>query len=269
MADTFVSITAGTGTNIDTFTEATNGNHRQCVVVGDPSTTAGVAPVSAANGLAVDVTRVVPGVTATSLGKAEDQPHVDGDTGILILGVRNHFTGSTADGDYAAISVSSYGDLHTISRRDQQRIAVQTTTGQITTATTNYTAGDQIGPIFTFANAARLTGGGGVITGVRLVDAGDVIGAVDVVFFDSSVTLAGDNNPFGISDPDALKVLAIVQLAGAYDIGNNRVCQAFNLAIPYVLSGGTSLFASIITRTANTFFAAATDVQLAVTVDRY
>lgn len=54
MADSAVAVTAGTGTNIDTRTEATNGNHRQVMVIGDPSTNAGVAPVDATNGLAVD-----------------------------------------------------------------------------------------------------------------------------------------------------------------------------------------------------------------------
>ncbi len=56
MADTAVAITAGSGTNVDTRTEATNGNHRQVVVLGDPSTNAGVAPVDATKGLAVDLT---------------------------------------------------------------------------------------------------------------------------------------------------------------------------------------------------------------------
>jgi hypothetical protein len=56
MADSAVAVTAGSGTNIDTRTEATNGNHRQVIVVGDPSTNAGVAPVDATNGLSVSVT---------------------------------------------------------------------------------------------------------------------------------------------------------------------------------------------------------------------
>lgn len=55
MADSAVVITAGTGTNIDTRTEASNGNHRQVIVVGDPSTNAGVAPVDATAGLKVDL----------------------------------------------------------------------------------------------------------------------------------------------------------------------------------------------------------------------
>lgn len=49
MADTAVAITAGTGTNIDTRTEGTNGNHRQVVVLGDPSSNAGVAAVKDAS----------------------------------------------------------------------------------------------------------------------------------------------------------------------------------------------------------------------------
>ncbi len=55
MADTAIAITAGTGTNVDTRTEATNGNHRQVVVLGDPATNAGVAPVDATAGLKVDL----------------------------------------------------------------------------------------------------------------------------------------------------------------------------------------------------------------------
>lgn len=55
MADTSIAVTAGTGTNVDTRTESTNGNHRQVVVLGDPSVNAGVAPVDATSGLKVDL----------------------------------------------------------------------------------------------------------------------------------------------------------------------------------------------------------------------
>lgn len=55
MADSHVPITAGSGTSIDTRTETDSGNHRQVVVLGDPATTAGVAPVNATAGLKVDL----------------------------------------------------------------------------------------------------------------------------------------------------------------------------------------------------------------------
>lgn len=55
MADSTIEVTAGSGTNVDTRTEGTNGHHRQVVVLGDPATNAGVAPVDATAGLKVDL----------------------------------------------------------------------------------------------------------------------------------------------------------------------------------------------------------------------
>jgi len=53
MADSSIPVTSGSGNSVDTRTEATNGNHRQVVVLGDPATNAGVAPVDVTNGLSV------------------------------------------------------------------------------------------------------------------------------------------------------------------------------------------------------------------------
>lgn len=80
MADTAVAITAGSGTNIDTRTEATNGNHRQVIVVGDPSTNAGVAPVDATTGLVVNIG---PGVDLGSGTGGSKTPRVLIDTSQL------------------------------------------------------------------------------------------------------------------------------------------------------------------------------------------
>lgn len=338
MADADIAITAGSGTKVDTRTVgAGTDEHRQVVVIGDPSTAANVALVDATfglsvdvarltalptgtnsigkvditdgtndavidvtgtdaesattpalvtnarlklfngttwdrvrgditNGMDVDVTRIVPGTGPAHLGKAEDTAHADGDTGVLMLGVRNHNTGSTADGDYSAISVDPTGNMNTLSRRDLQRISVQS--AGLTTATTAYVAGDQVGTQFTLANAARVTGGGGTIVGVTLVNANDIIGAYDVVFFDSTTTPAADNAAYALSNADSLKIVGLVQLAGAYDLGASRIGQAYNLAIPYVCNGGTSLFATLITRVGHTFFAAVTNLQLIVHVER-
>ena len=218
------------------------------------------------NGLDVDVTRIIPGVASNNLGKQEDQLHQDGDTGVLMLGVRNHLTGSTVDGEYSAISVSSTGEMQTLARRDLQRIAVGVT--GVTTATTAYVAGDQVGLPITLANAARVSGGSGTIVGATLIDQSDIIGAYDLVIFDSSVTLATDNLAFAISDADSLKIVALIQLAGAFDLTNNRIAQSYNLAIPYVCSGGTSLFAALINRAGHTFFTTGQLPQVNVYVER-
>lgn len=56
MADSSVEVTSGSGTPVDTRTVGT-GDHRQVVVLGDPTTNTGVAPVDVTYGLAVDVKR--------------------------------------------------------------------------------------------------------------------------------------------------------------------------------------------------------------------
>lgn len=76
MADSAVGITEGSGQNIDTRTEGTNGNHRQVVVIGDPATNAGVAPVDATNGLSVTLTTALPAGTA-AIGKLAANSGVD------------------------------------------------------------------------------------------------------------------------------------------------------------------------------------------------
>lgn len=132
MADTAVAVTAGSGTNIDTRTEASNGNHRQVVVVGDPSTNAGVAPVDATNGLAVDIKQSVAldasaatvtvdlgsnndvTIDGSSIVLAEDAVHSTGAAGIMPLAVRNDTLATLADtdGDYAPLQVGPEGALY-------------------------------------------------------------------------------------------------------------------------------------------------------------
>lgn len=168
--------------------------------------------------------------------------------------------------DGSAVDTSDTNPLPVSARRDL--LAVRVLSGGLTIATTAYTAGDQVGTQFAVASAARASGGTGTIIGVTLTDVNDIIGAYDVVFSNASITLAADNAAYAISDADSLKVIGIAQLAGAFDIGNNRIAQAFNLAIPYDCSGSTSLFAGLICRVGHTFFTAVTDLQLTVWVER-
>jgi hypothetical protein len=59
MADSDIQITAGSGTKVDTRTVGTGADeHRQVVVIGDPTTAANVATVDATFGLEVDVSRL-------------------------------------------------------------------------------------------------------------------------------------------------------------------------------------------------------------------
>lgn len=66
------------------------------------------------NGLLVNVAAINPGTSATSLGKAEDSPHASGDTGVMVLGVRNdnHVGRAATDGDYVPIALDGHGCVY-------------------------------------------------------------------------------------------------------------------------------------------------------------
>ncbi len=58
-------------------------------------------------------TNVVPGVAAGDLGKAESAVHGSGDTGVLLLGVRDDTpVGLAADGQYIPLTTDALGRLH-------------------------------------------------------------------------------------------------------------------------------------------------------------
>ncbi len=111
MADSSVPITAGAGTSVDTRTEATNGNHRQVMVIGDPSVNAGVAPVDATNGLSVNITNGSIAVTGAFTEYTEDSAADSDPTGIINMLVRADTPGAiaSANGDNLAQRGTNYG----------------------------------------------------------------------------------------------------------------------------------------------------------------
>jgi hypothetical protein len=80
----------------------------------------------------VDVASVVPGTGSTNLGKAEDAAHASGDTGVMILGVRNDTPSSlAANGDYIPISTDSAGRVGITGLGNNLNVSLVTTPVQI------------------------------------------------------------------------------------------------------------------------------------------
>jgi hypothetical protein len=75
----------------------------------------GGGEVTNAGTFAVQATSLIPGTSATNLGKAEDAAHASGDTGVFILGVRNDAGTTTfgANGDYGPIATGAGGQVLT------------------------------------------------------------------------------------------------------------------------------------------------------------
>lgn len=197
---------------------------------------------------------------------AADEATYSGDTTKVQLVKPVVVTGAEGSKTVLELTAASGGEQRVMGHRDLTRIAVDS--GGLTTATTSYSGGDQVGSLFTLAGAARASGGTGLIVGCVLTDAANIIGSYDVVVFRASVTLASDNAAFAVSDADAKNIVAVIQLAGSILLGNNRVAHAYNLSIPYDCSGGTSLYAALMCRTTHTFFADVTDLQLQLFVER-
>lgn len=111
MADTSVAITAGSGTAIDTRTEGTNGNHRQVVVIGDPATNAGVAPVDVTNGLSVTLTTAIPAGT-NAIGKLAANSGVDiGDVDITSIAAGDNNIGNVDIASAIPAGNNNIGDV--------------------------------------------------------------------------------------------------------------------------------------------------------------
>lgn len=132
----------------------------------------------------------------------------------------------------------------------------------LTTATTAYADGDQLGTILTFAPAGSPTGL--MIMSATLIDAANIVGAVDLFLFDRSVTLATDNaaGP-AVSDADALFCQGVIEFPYPKLAGNNRVSHIDSLALPVKPNvAATGFFGALVTRSAHTFFGAVGNLQV-------
>lgn len=172
----------------------------------------------------------------------------------------------TATADLAGRAIGSDGVVFVDPRRKVVRLS--DASSGVTTASTNYTAGDQVGAIQSIASAVRSTALTGTITGAIIVDAADVCpttAGYDLYIWTETVTLASDNaaGP-GVSDADMAKLAAKIEMPAFRDEGGNRV-SSWTGAVDIVLAA-TDLYYSYVTRGDHNFFAAAGDLTLILTV---
>lgn len=145
MADSSVGITAGSGTSIDTRTEATNGHHRQVVVIGDPSTNAGVAPVDATSGLSVSVTNSTIAVTdnSTTLSVDDGGSTVSVDDGGSSLTIDGTVTANLSATDNAVIDSIDTSTQGILSDTASIQTAVETLDDVVKAEDAAHSSGDK------------------------------------------------------------------------------------------------------------------------------
>jgi hypothetical protein len=115
-----------------------------------------------------------------------------------------------------------------------------------------YTAGDAIGGLLTFANAARVSAGSGTIQAVVvLCKTPALVPALELVLFNQTFTAIADNAAFNPSDGDMANCIGIIPITNWSDFSLNSIATRYGLAFPFLLTG-TSLFGQLVTRSAIT-----------------
>lgn len=151
-----------------------------------------------------------------------------------------------------------YVDPHPASKR----IRVQPTI-----STSVYGNGDVIGAEMTFAAAARVTGGSGVIQSATLVDRDKENALIELWIFDRSVTSFGSDNAVAApTETDLDKLIGVIifdnrTTYGPSDYielnttsGGSSIAQKLNVGLPFV-ANATDLFAQMIVRGTPTYTA--------------
>lgn len=140
-------------------------------------------------------------------------------------------------------------------------VVLSTTSSGLTTATTLYTAGDQLGGLVSWANAVRSNGGTGRIDSALLkVDTASVVSAVDLFLFSGTVTVNTDNAGALFSDSDMDKLLGVIEFRAAKNLTQNAVLLGLNLPI-IIKPTATTLFGALVTQVTHTVhFTASSDL---------
>lgn len=126
-----------------------------------------------------------------------------------------------------------------------------------------YAAGDNVGGLLTFANAARLAGGGGILNVLSIIDKGKQDAELELWLFSETFTPGADNAAWDPSDADLANFITVLSTADGnyYDATDNSVAS-LEVARRYDLLG-ISLFGRLVTRGTPTY-ASTTDLTVKI-----
>jgi hypothetical protein len=127
------------------------------------------------------------------------------------------------------------------------------------TVHSGYVSGDFVGTtsgIMTFANAARVNLGGGMVIAATLQDSALQSKAMELwLFSSSSVTPPADSAAWTISDEDSRRCIGVIPFSTYYASALNSVSVGTmpNGGIPFVAVGGSAIYGCLVTRDAPTY----------------
>jgi len=126
-----------------------------------------------------------------------------------------------------------------------------------------YSANDAVGGLLTFANAGRVSGVGGVIKNMLLLDDAGQDATMELWLFNQTFTAMADNAAWAPSEADLRKLVAIISTVdGAWFAAGTPSAARVEVSQRYAVTG-TSLFGQLVTRGTPTF-AATDDITVVV-----
>lgn len=118
-----------------------------------------------------------------------------------------------------------------------------------------YSAGDNVGGLLTFANAARQSGGGGIVKGVSIVDDAGQNAQLELWLFNQTFTQGADNAAWSALEADLENFIGVISTAsGVWYSGGTSSVAYIEHSMRYDLDN-TSLFGRLVTRGTPTYVA--------------
>lgn len=130
-----------------------------------------------------------------------------------------------------------------------------------TSDTNIYAAGDCVGGVLEFANAARAAGMGGVIKDVLIIDDAGQDAQMELWLFDQTITEIGDNDPWVCTEAELHNLVAIISTVdGSWFATGTPSVNVVEVSQQYTCVG-TSLFGQLVNRVGTPTYGA-TDISV-------
>jgi len=133
-----------------------------------------------------------------------------------------------------------------------------------------YADGDVLADFQALGSAVRQNNGTGIMQSVNILDIDDQGQALDIILASSPITLGTENEAVSISDTDASKILAGIEVATAdyIDLVNSQFATKSNLGIGIQPDdGGTSIYIAAISRGTGTYTASGITLRFGILQD--
>lgn len=123
------------------------------------------------------------------------------------------------------------------------------------TASSAYASGNVIGALMTIAGASRAAGMGGLVQSAVAPCKSAQTGAVDIIYFNAnpSSSTFTDKQALAVNAADIGKIIGVAHVTDWTSLGTPSIGQAQNLAMPFSLPDGTTLYAVAVARSTPTY----------------